>query len=69
MYYTVPNVLFHEIDHLNIESTIKQIGKALINDHLHVSKVSWKFHIPTNLLFSSKLPVKFAFFLKSNLLF
>ena len=40
MYYTVPNVLFHEIDHLNIKSTIKQIGKALINDHLHVSKVS-----------------------------
>ena len=24
-----------------------QIEKALINDRLHVLKVSWKFHIPT----------------------
>ena len=24
-----------------------QIEKALINDHLHVSKVSWKFRIQT----------------------
>ena len=42
-----------------------QIEKALINDHLRVSKVSWKFRIPTmyhlevtypwNLLFSSKV--------------
>ena len=41
-----------------------QIEKSLINDCLRVSKVSWRFHIPTiynftvickwNLLFSSK---------------
>ena len=42
-----------------------QIEKALINDHLCVSKVSWKLHIPNiynftvaypwNLLFSGKV--------------
>ena len=47
-----------------IKGTIMQIEKALINDCLCVSKVSWKFHIPTidnfaviypwNLLFSLK---------------
>ena len=46
----------------SIKSTVKQIEKALRNDRLHVSKVSWKFHFPTiynftvtylrNLLFS-----------------
>ena len=45
-----------------LKSTIMQIEKALINDRLNVSKVSWKFRIPTiynfaviyswNLLFS-----------------
>ena len=47
---------------INIKSTVMQIEKALINDRLHVSKVSRKFHIltiynfavifPWNLLFS-----------------
>ena len=46
----------------DIKGTVMQIKKALINDRLHVSNVSWKFHIPTiynfaviypwNLLFS-----------------
>ena len=46
----------------SIKGTVRQIEKALINDRLHVSKVSWKFRIPTiydfaviylwNLLFS-----------------
>ena len=45
-----------------IKGTAMQIKKALINDRLNVSKVSWKFHNPTvyniriiypgNLLFS-----------------
>ena len=45
-----------------IKGTVMQIEKALINDRLHVQKVSWKFLIttiynftviyPWNLLFS-----------------
>ena len=38
-----------------------QIENALINDHLGVAKLSWKFR--------SSLPVKFAISLKRNLLF
>ena len=51
------------------------IGKALINDRLIVSKVSWKFRIPTiynlvviypwNLLFSEKV----AYFLTVSIVF
>ena len=29
------------------KGTVSQIEKALKNDFLHVSKVSWKFRIPT----------------------
>ena len=29
------------------KGTAMEIKKALINDSLRVSKVSWKFHIPT----------------------
>ena len=42
-----------------------QIEKALMNDLLRASKVSWKSHIPT----IYNLPVKFAVFLKSSLRF
>ena len=52
-----------------------QMEKALINDCLSVSKVSWKFHIstifnfaviyPWNLLFSSKV----AYFLAVSIVF
>ena len=52
-----------------------QIEKALINNRLHVSKVSWKFRSPTiynfaviypwNLLFSSKV----AYFLTVSIVF
>ena len=52
-----------------------QIGKALINDRLSVSKVSWKFRVPTvynfaviyswNLLFSLKV----AYFLTVSIVF
>ena len=48
----------------SIKGTVMQIEKALINDRLNVSRVSWKFHIPTiynfaaiftwNVLFSLK---------------
>ena len=31
----------------NLKGTVMQIEKALINDRLCVSNVSWKFHIPT----------------------
>ena len=30
-----------------LEGTVMQIEKVLINDRLRVSKVSWKFRIPT----------------------
>ena len=46
-----------------------QIEKALINNHLRVTKVSWTFRIPTVYDFARDLPVKFAIFLKSSLLF
>ena len=52
-----------------------QVERALINDHLRVSNVSWKFRIPTtynfaviyplNLLFSSKV----AYFLTVPIVF
>ena len=29
------------------KGTAMQIEKALINDHIHVSKVSWKYRVPT----------------------
>ena len=53
----------------NIKGTVMQIEKALINDRLSVSKVSWKFRIPTIYNFAVKFAVKFATFLKSSLLF
>ena len=56
------NRLLHQCLIFEIKGTVMQIEKALINDRLRVSKVSWKFHIPTiynfeviypwNLLFS-----------------
>ena len=49
----------------SLKGTVMQIEKAPINDRLRVSKVSWKFRIPTiynsaviylwNLLFSKKV--------------
>ena len=41
-----------------------QVKKALINDCLGVSNVSWKFYIPTISNLAITLPVKFAIFLK-----
>ena len=38
------------------EGTVMQIEKALINDRLRVSKVSWKFHIPTMYNFAAIYP-------------
>ena len=50
------------INNQTIKGTVLQIEKALINDLLRISNVSWKFHIldiykfaiiyPRNLLFS-----------------
>ena len=43
-------LIFHNRDFFGkIEGTVMQIEKALINDHLRVSKVFWKFRIPTTL--------------------
>ena len=39
-----------------------QIEKALKNDCLHVSKISWKFRIPTVYNSTSNLPVKIGNF-------
>ena len=57
------------------KGTVMQIKKALINDCLRVSKVFWKFHIPTiyniaviylwNLLFSQIV----AYFLTVSIVF
>ena len=56
------------------KGTVMQIKKTLTNDHLHVSKVSWKFRIPTiyvaviypwNSLFSEKV----AYFLTAFSIF
>ena len=38
------------------KSTVIQIEKALINDHLHVSKVSWKYRIPAIYSFAVTYP-------------
>ena len=50
-----------------LNSTVKQIEKSVIWNRLHVSKASWKFRIPT--IYNFPVPVKFAIFLKSSLLF
>ena len=52
-----------DIEILIIKGTVMQIEKALINDRLHVSKVSWKFRIAT--IYNFAVPVKFAIFLES----
>ena len=44
----------------DLKGTVMQIEKALINDHLRVSKV---------VIFESNLSVKFAIFFKGSLLF
>ena len=41
-----------------------QIEKALRNDHLHASKVPWKFHIPTIYNFAVIYPGNLLFFKK-----
>ena len=51
------------------KGTVMQTERVLINDRLCVSKVSRKFCILFIYNFSSNLPVKLAFFLKSSLLF
>ena len=51
----------------SLKGTVKQNEKALLNDRLRVSNVSWKFRIPTIYNFQLfNLPVKFAIFLKSD---
>ena len=55
--------------HLKVKGTVMQIEEAPVNDRLHISKVSCKFRIPTKNSFCSNLPVKFAIFFKSSLLF
>ena len=44
-----------------VESTVMQVEKALINDPLRVSKVSWKFHIPTIYNFAAIYPWSLLF--------
>ena len=50
-----------------VKGSVMQIEKALINDRLRVSGVSWKFCVPTIYNFANFL--KFAIFLKSSLPF
>ena len=58
-----------------IKGTAMQIEKALINDRLSVTKVSWKFRIPTiyNLaviyLWNMLLTLKLAYFLTVSTVF
>ena len=44
-----------------IKGTVIQIEKALINDRLRVSKVSWKFYIPTIYNFAVIYPWNLVF--------
>ena len=53
---------------VEIKGTVMQNEKALINDCLRVSKVSWKFRIPLNYTFGVIHPWKFTIFWKSCLL-
>ena len=43
------------------KDTVMKIDKALINDCLRVSKVSWKFHIPTIYNFAVVYPWNLLF--------
>ena len=43
------------------KSTVMQIEKALTNDRLRVSKVSWKFRIPTIYNFAAVYPWNLLF--------
>ena len=54
---------------MDFKVIVMEIEKALINDHLRFSKVSWKLRIPAIYNFCSNLLLKFAFFLKSSVLF
>ena len=47
---------FHKKDLPKLISTCFQIEKSLIKDHIHVSKVSSKFHIPTIYNFAAICP-------------
>ena len=62
-------LFFKKTNFLYFKGTVMQIEKSLKNDRLRVSKVSWKFCILTIYNFCSNIPVKFAIFLKSSLLF
>ena len=44
-----------------LKYTIMQIERALINDRLRVSEVSWKFHIPTIYKLAYLLTVSIVF--------
>ena len=62
-------LFFKKTNFLYFKGKVMQIEKSLKNDCLRVSKVSWKFCILTIYNFCSNIPVKFAIFLKSSLLF
>ena len=47
-----------------LKVTVMQIGKPLINDRLRVSKISWKFHIPTIYNFAVIYPWNLLYFKK-----
>ena len=58
-----------QISKNSIKGTVMQIEKALINDRLNVSRVSWKFHIPTIYNFAAIYMWNLLFSLKKSLLF
>ena len=51
-------------DRVLFNCTVMEIEKALINDRLGVSKVSWKFRIPTTYNFAVIYPWNLQFFKK-----
>ena len=47
---------------IQVKGAVTQIEKALISDCLRVSKLSWKFRIPTNSNFAIIYPWKLLFY-------
>ena len=52
-----------------VKRTVMQIEKSIINDRLRVSKMSWKFRIPTIYNFAVIYPWNLIFFYKAAYFF
>ena len=60
----LPIFVYIQFKNIEIKGTVMQIEKALINDRLRVSKVSWKFRIPTIYSLAVIYPWNFPFLKK-----